>query len=254
MDNLFNNELIMKPIKKKCVYCNKKILDYSINKIKRFCSSYCCAEDYKKQGKRRLAIAKYNKTERFKQQQKKYSLSKKGIKGRIKRDKILWENLKLARKIKKLKLNKKKLNNKQIKHLERYEKYLISIKKQAKKYNSKPEVKERKKKNAKKYYTRPEVKERIKLYRKKFFSTPRGKALRKERTNRRRALKINAVPKWCNLEKIKEIYKNCPKGYHVDHIIPLNNPIVCGLHVENNLQYLTAKENTSKGNKLLYDR
>ena len=69
--------------------------------------------------------------------------------------------------------------------------------------------------------------------------------------SKRRALKQKAIPKFANLDKIKEIYKNCPKGYHVDHIIPLNNPIVCGLHVEWNLQYLSAKENCSKGNKLL---
>lgn len=58
-----------------------------------------------------------------------------------------------------------------------------------------------------------------------------------------------ATPKWADLDKIKEIYKNCPEGYHVDHIIPLTSGLVCGLHVENNLQYLTAKENAIKANK-----
>ena len=67
----------------------------------------------------------------------------------------------------------------------------------------------------------------------------------------RRATKLNATPKFVNLKKIKEIYKNCPKGFHVDHIIPLKNKLVCGLHVEWNLQYLPAKENLSKSNKLM---
>jgi hypothetical protein len=67
----------------------------------------------------------------------------------------------------------------------------------------------------------------------------------------RRATKLNATPKFANLKKIKEIYKNCPKGFHVDHIIPLKNKLVCGLHVEWNLQYLPAKENLSKSNKLI---
>jgi hypothetical protein len=67
----------------------------------------------------------------------------------------------------------------------------------------------------------------------------------------RRATKLNATPKFANVKKIKEIYKNCPKGFHVDHIIPLKNKLVCGLHVEWNLQYLPAKENLSKSNKLM---
>ena len=79
-----------------------------------------------------------------------------------------------------------------------------------------------------------------------------NKSYYKNKTNKRRAIKLRAIPKFANLEKIKEIYKNCPKGYHVDHIIPLNNPIVCGLHVEWNLQYLSAKDNCSKGNKLIF--
>ncbi len=66
-----------------------------------------------------------------------------------------------------------------------------------------------------------------------------------------RANKIKATPKWVDKEKIKYIYKNCPKDYHVDHIIPLRGATVCGLHVENNLQYLIAKENMQKSNKLM---
>jgi len=76
--------------------------------------------------------------------------------------------------------------------------------------------------------------------------------LNREQCAKRRAKLLKAIPKFANLNKIKKIYKNCPKGYHVDHIIPLNNPIVCGLHVEWNLQYLSAKENCSKGNKLIF--
>jgi len=64
-----------------------------------------------------------------------------------------------------------------------------------------------------------------------------------------RSRKKQACPKWANLEKIKQIYLNCPSGYHVDHITPLTNKNVCGLHVENNLQYLTAIENQKKSNK-----
>jgi hypothetical protein len=68
---------------------------------------------------------------------------------------------------------------------------------------------------------------------------------------KRKAAKLKATPKFANLEKIKEIYKNCPKGYHVDHIIPLQGENVCGLHVEWNLQYLTPSANISKSNKLI---
>lgn len=65
----------------------------------------------------------------------------------------------------------------------------------------------------------------------------------------RRAKKLQATPKWADLERIKEFYKSCPKGYEVDHIVPLNNELVCGLHTMENLQYLTIKANREKGNK-----
>ena len=66
----------------------------------------------------------------------------------------------------------------------------------------------------------------------------------------RRAKKYNATPSWADLEAIKMFYENCPKGYEVDHIIPLCGKNVSGLHVIENLQYLTAEDNRKKSNRL----
>lgn len=67
---------------------------------------------------------------------------------------------------------------------------------------------------------------------------------------KRHAQKLKAIPKWADLKAIREFYKKCPEGYHVDHIVPLQGKTVSGFHVLENLQYLPAKENLSKGNKL----
>ena len=63
-----------------------------------------------------------------------------------------------------------------------------------------------------------------------------------------RATKKHQTPVWADLNKIKQIYLDCPSGYHVDHIIPLRGVSASGLHIETNLQYLPAKENLSKRN------
>lgn len=66
---------------------------------------------------------------------------------------------------------------------------------------------------------------------------------------KRRATKNHATPAWADLNAIREFYRKCPAGYHVDHIVPLTHPLVCGLHVLENLQYLPASENCSKKNR-----
>ncbi len=64
-----------------------------------------------------------------------------------------------------------------------------------------------------------------------------------------RANKSQATPCWADLDRIREIYNNCPEGLHVDHIYPLNSDWVCGLHNEFNLQYLSPEANLKKSNK-----
>jgi hypothetical protein len=43
-------------------------------------------------------------------------------------------------------------------------------------------------------------------------------------------------------------YRNCPAEHHVDHIVPIKNDLVCGLHVVWNLQYLPYADNLRKRN------
>lgn len=75
---------------------------------------------------------------------------------------------------------------------------------------------------------------------------------------RRRAILLQATPKWADMKKICEIYKEARRleledgiQRHVDHIHALRGETFCGLHVPWNLQILTAVENRQKSNKLI---
>lgn len=72
---------------------------------------------------------------------------------------------------------------------------------------------------------------------------------------KRRALVKQATPSWADLAEIQNVYLEAQYlQMHVDHIIPLRGKFVCGLHVWENLQLLSAKDNLSKGNKhAIYD-
>ena len=113
---------------------------------------------------------------------------------------------------------------------------------------NKDKIKERRKSQASKQieYTRQ--------YNKKYREANKDKRTAWE--NNRRAIKLNASPDWANEFFIEEIYhlaklrtKLTGLTWHVDHIVPLKNKLVCGLHCEANLQVILASENLRKYNK-----
>lgn len=91
-------------------------------------------------------------------------------------------------------------------------------------------------------------KEKINSYTKEWTKNNKEKSRAKCVAYRTRRIKAAL-----NYEKYKdeivEIYKNCPEGYEVDHIIPLKGKNVRGFHVPWNLQYLPKIENRKKGNR-----
>jgi hypothetical protein len=99
--------------------------------------------------------------------------------------------------------------------------------------------------------------DKIKEYRQNNIDKHRGNYL--FRSAKRRAAKKQAIPSWFYLEQvdIRQLYMDRVTitlltgiEHEVDHIVPLQHPLVCGLHCLSNLRIITAEENSKKHNKL----
>jgi len=82
-----------------------------------------------------------------------------------------------------------------------------------------------------------------------------NKAAVLENCNQRRAQKLLATPGWYDKEKCVVFYEESARltketgiPHQVDHIVPLINERVCGLHCDDNLQVLMAEDNLKKSN------
>ena len=205
---------------KKCLFCNKSFVDFSVNKVKKYCNSKCLSK-----GRRILPISVVKKC---------INCDKEFVDTSYSKTKT-YCNRKCFFKSKEQKQKKNK--------------YLIAYRKKDKyvKYINKLKQSVKLTEYQKNYRSSTRYIFMIKKYRK----TNKYLIAHKIYQELRRAYKLKAVPRWANIEKIKEIYKQCGKGYHVDHIIPLRSSNVCGLHVENNLQILKAEDNISKGNRFI---
>jgi hypothetical protein len=90
----------------------------------------------------------------------------------------------------------------------------------------------------------------------------RNPAVANLRSRKWRARKMNAYPVWADEFVIEQFYECCAERnalrtcgveWHVDHIIPLQSKVVCGLHVHDNLRVIPSFMNLSKGNRYCPD-
>lgn len=78
--------------------------------------------------------------------------------------------------------------------------------------------------------------------------------------SKRRAKLKQAYPRWAEIEKdeIQQLYAYAKQlesitdtKWHVDHIVPLNHELVCGLHCLANLQVMPKTKNLEKSNNFI---
>lgn len=137
-------------------------------------------------------------------------------------------------------------------------------------YRSKPEVVAREKERLKNWYAErseqiqakrkarldnsAEAKKALDEYQQAYYKANPHKFTAK--VAKRRTRKLQATPVWADLKAIDAVYAVAAYmteitgiKHEVDHIIPLVNKDVCGLHVANNLQVIPRFDNRSKANK-----
>ena len=131
-------------------------------------------------------------------------------------------------------------------------------------YHTNPKVKD----YLREYQSRPEVQERDRANKAQWHQENKDRRLARikeweqenpdrvrEYTAARRAAERNAMPPWVDRQAVRAVYEESARltretgdDHHVDHIIPLVHPDVCGLHIPENLQVLTAEDNWRKNN------
>lgn len=104
-------------------------------------------------------------------------------------------------------------------------------------------------------------KDKIRESKRKYEKENRDRLLpgKNARSAERRANKLNATPHWYSeydalvfqemSQHCRDLYNIYKVKFNIDHIIPLQNDLVCGLHSANNWQILTRESNLAKSNK-----
>ena len=103
-----------------------------------------------------------------------------------------------------------------------------------------------------------ENRERIRQMRKEWRANNKAKVL--ANVPMRKMRQRHATPPWLTKEhklQMRRAYETAQvfgealgEPFHVDHIVPISSPVVCGLHVPWTLQILRAVENIEKSNRL----
>jgi hypothetical protein len=119
---------------------------------------------------------------------------------------------------------------------------------------------------AKKYYlaNKEKIKAQVKVWQENNLDRvlENGKRWRKEnpaknrfQETNKRLLELRSQPPWADHKKMLKFYEQAQAltkqtgiVYSVDHIVPIRSQLVCGLHVEHNLQVIPRDDNGRKSN------
>ena len=118
---------------------------------------------------------------------------------------------------------------------------------------------------SKRWRTNPENRDHYNLYQqsysghnlhfiRKYLKDP--KEIWFDKTYRTRKALKDATPDWADYAGIRRMYEECVRlsdqmglEFEVDHVIPIHNRKVCGLHLPENLKVVSHSLNTIKANK-----
>ena len=97
-------------------------------------------------------------------------------------------------------------------------------------------------------------KQKVSAWRKRWADDNKHVAM--EVVRRRQCAKQKATPDWADRRAMQSFYLEAKRleaetgiPHDVDHIVPIQSDLVCGLHCEANLQVITRRENRLKHNR-----